>query len=234
MINKSQKYLPPHPDTEFIDTFVFANGRILYKELHIERTFETFQYLKAPLTISEVQDAYDRMESIYNGQESADRIFRITLNKNNFKNVVPEIRELTYHREIELTPVLGFKYSQANPRFKWADRSHWRTYSHLMPHEWQDILAADRNGFVSECSRFSLFAYDSQNDVAYTPPDESGCLKGVLREFLLRQGSVQFPSGTTCRLHVKNLHLDELQNFEIFVGNSVRGLIPARFTTYLV
>lgn len=80
-----------------------------------------------------------------------------------------------------------------------------------------EVLLLNEKGEVCEGSFTSLFvkAFDG---MLLTPPLHTGLLAGVLRQRLLDEGQVR----------EQVLYPKDLPGHKIFVGNSLRGLIPAR------
>jgi 4-amino-4-deoxychorismate lyase len=79
-----------------------------------------------------------------------------------------------------------------------------------------EILMENENGFLCEGTITSLFI--RRGDKFVTPRLSHGLLRGVLRQELLDSG--QAVDGDLTR--------GDLADAEIFVGNSLRGLIPAK------
>ncbi|WP_312798152.1 aminotransferase class IV, partial [Tianweitania sp.] len=84
-------------------------------------------------------------------------------------------------------------------------------------HEAQEVLLSNELGELCEGTITNLFV-DRGDGILATPPLTSGLLPGVLRGELLESGraveQVLFPA--------------DLQGGQIYVGNSLRGLIAAR------
>lgn len=84
-----------------------------------------------------------------------------------------------------------------------------------------EVIFLNPIGQVCEGSFTSIFVLIG--DQLYTPPLSAGLLPGVLRGHLVEKGEVS----------QKTLTIDDLKTAEeIFVGNSLRGLIPAKFTDF--
>ncbi|CAM3153346.1 putative branched-chain-amino-acid aminotransferase [Sphingomonas antarctica] len=79
-----------------------------------------------------------------------------------------------------------------------------------------EIVMTDADGFLTEGSFTSLFVADATGRLR-TPPLAHGLLPGILRADLLADG----------RAYEAELTASDLQN-TFFVGNSLRGLLPAR------
>ena len=79
-----------------------------------------------------------------------------------------------------------------------------------------EVLFLNERGELTEGSRSTLFI--KQGDQYLTPPLSCGLLPGTLREQMMAQG----------KLIETILRLEDLEGAEVFFGNSVRGLQPAK------
>ena len=79
-----------------------------------------------------------------------------------------------------------------------------------------DALWVDEEGWVREGAISNVFL-ETPSGLA-TPPVRAGCLPGTLRRALLREG----------RAYERPIRIEELRGGRFYIGNSVRGLIPAR------
>jgi 4-amino-4-deoxychorismate lyase len=78
-----------------------------------------------------------------------------------------------------------------------------------------EVLFLNERDEVCEGARTNVFL--AQGATLLTPPLESGLLPGTLRERLLREG----------RAREEFLALEDFENAEFYMGNSVRGLVRA-------
>jgi 4-amino-4-deoxychorismate lyase len=85
--------------------------------------------------------------------------------------------------------------------------------------EADEVVLLNRDGLVCEGTITNVFLRGSLGILA-TPPLSAGLLPGVLRAELLAEG----------RAREAEITPDELERGEIYVGNSLRGLIPAKLT----
>jgi len=85
-----------------------------------------------------------------------------------------------------------------------------------LPAGMDEALLANTRGEICEGSITSLFL--RRDGRLLTPPQSSGLLPGVLRESLLEQG----------RAVEALLYPDDLARGDLYCGNALRGLIPAR------
>ncbi|SFP04074.1 aminotransferase class IV family protein [Tranquillimonas alkanivorans] len=79
-----------------------------------------------------------------------------------------------------------------------------------------EVLFLNERGEVVEGTITNVFL--DRDGTLLTPPLSSGALPGVLRRTLLDEG----------RALEAVLHAPDLEHGQLFVGNSVRGLVPAR------
>ena len=79
-----------------------------------------------------------------------------------------------------------------------------------------EVLFLNERDEVCEGARTNVFL--AQGEILLTPPLASGLLPGTLRARLLAEG----------RAREDYLALEDLENREFFMGNSVRGLVRAR------
>jgi 4-amino-4-deoxychorismate lyase len=80
-----------------------------------------------------------------------------------------------------------------------------------------ELLFLNELGTVCEGTITNLFVQDG--DSLLTPPLTDGCLPGILRQTLIQDGATE-----------QSLHPEQLETTPFFVGNALRGLIPARLT----
>lgn len=86
----------------------------------------------------------------------------------------------------------------------------------------EEVVFLNREARVADCGITCLYAADpAQPGVLRTPRLADGCLDSVLRAELIESG----------RVRATALTLDDLRTAPaLFVGNALRGLIPARLT----
>jgi para-aminobenzoate synthetase/4-amino-4-deoxychorismate lyase len=89
--------------------------------------------------------------------------------------------------------------------------------AHAVRNDCFEAVLCGRDGFIADCSRMTIFV--ARGGALLTPPLAHGALAGVLREELLVNGDA-----IECPLTGEDLVSDP-----IFIGNSARGLLRARF-----
>ena len=207
-----------------LDTLIVKDSQIYLKKYHVQRTFEAYQFLNLPSDLSQLVRIYSEIEKTL----PEGHLIRIIFSEADPRNFKVEKKELTkIPQTFKLGAVKANHPLLAKNRFKFADRSHWKPLLNLKPEECDDILLLNSKEEVVETSRFNVFLYDEANSVALTPKIDSGCLNGVFRRFAVECGYLELPDGSQIKLVEKNFSLTEAQKATLFVGNSVRGLIPA-------
>lgn len=82
-----------------------------------------------------------------------------------------------------------------------------------------EVIFCNRQGYITEGSFTTIFI--EQDGIFYTPPLSAGILNGVLRHHLLERQPEKYK--------IKNIKFVDLKSTDnIWVGNSVRGLIRAK------
>jgi 4-amino-4-deoxychorismate lyase len=83
-----------------------------------------------------------------------------------------------------------------------------------------EVVFLNLRGEVCEGAITNIFV--ARGETLLTPPVSCGLLPGVLRAHLLESG----------RAEEAVLRREDLENGQVFVGNSLRGLIPARLVSF--
>jgi 4-amino-4-deoxychorismate lyase len=104
-------------------------------------------------------------------------------------------------------------------RVKTSHRPAYEAARQAMPEDCQETLLLNERGEVCEGSITNIFLQRGHR--LMTPHLKCGVLPGVLRASLLDQDGAEEVV----------LNLDDLRDGQLFCGNAVRGLIPARIVT---
>ena len=118
--------------------------------------------------------------------------------------------------------IASARLESANPllRHKTTRRSIYeKARSEFPAHEVDEIILLNEKGELCEGTITNVFVL-TQDDVLLTPSLECGLLAGVLRAEMLQTGKVQ---------EARIPAADIAEAKALFVGNSLRGLIKARF-----
>lgn len=210
-----------------LDTFVFTNSEIKYKKYHCARTVEAFHFLNMRLD-EKIAVCYDTIEKKYSGKLSEGECLRVVFSVTHPPEYSVAVRKLDVLSSVISLNVENLPGPPGPDRaFKWENRQYWDLLAKKRPAGADDTLVLNA-GLLVETGRFNIFCYDAVNDVILTPELRAGCLNGVLRRFAMASGFLPLP-GTKKETRVieKNINYQEIDKYRLFVGNSVRGLLPA-------
>lgn len=213
-----------------LDTFIFSQTEIKYKKFHCARTLEAFRFLNINLD-EEITACYDTLEKQYSGNLRDDECLRVVFSVTNPPEYSVAVRKLeALNREIKLDIVSLPSPPGPDRAFKWENRQSWELLAKNRPAGADDTLVLN-SGVLVETSRFNIFCYDAAADLILTPELGSGCLNGVLRRFAIATGFLTLPGSEKIKIVEKNINCQDILNnkakYKIYVGNSVRGLLPA-------
>jgi branched-subunit amino acid aminotransferase/4-amino-4-deoxychorismate lyase len=217
---------------EILDTFLFKNKEIVLKTFHAERTYETYHFLNLNVDYSEIENLYSSLELKLKSDLVENSLVRLLLSPAAVKVVQIELKDLApIALPVRLQPVFTNDSISVISRFKFNDRRRWTDLLKSTAKESDDIILINNNSQVVETSRYSFFYYDQLKDLVYTPDLNSGCLSGVFRKSLIADKKIKLPDGTIKNILEKNFTLEEVAQSPVWVGNSVRGLLPAIILT---
>lgn len=209
-----------------IDTFRCTDQAILFKDLHIDRLLNSFNFFQQLVDVKKILKLYDQIEIDHPGdfririEFTVESDFKTELSISPFQKAVSPI---------QLIPAIFDKQisGEGQGNIKTTDRSYWDKNIRTLPQGSKDcdILGINEQGIVTETSRYNLFIFDGEQ--FYTPSLESGCLRGVFRENCFLEDGIIFQD-VKYPLLEKDFYLDELKSVQLFVGNSIQGLLAAR------
>lgn len=216
--------------SNILDTLRLDKTGFFLKEIHAERTFETYQALNVQTELPFILKRYDRIEAELLKSFSTSQRVRIIFDRKDFTyQIQSENLGLALRTPIQLQVVKNAKQEPGLGlmNYKWADRRYWdQLLARKLPNA-DDIIAVNKNNYVTETSRFNIFTYSEVDDVVYTPSLDSGCINGVYRRHILKKGNIDLPTLGPKQVFEKDITAENILNANIFVGNSVRGLLTA-------
>ena len=213
---------------KILDTFRCTNHEILYKDLHIDRLLNSFNFFHCLVDVKKILKLYDLIES----ETADDSRVRIEFTvESDFKIEISKAAFQAAPVPVVLTPAIFGQWPSGEGigNIKTTDRSYWEKNLRSLPQDQlnRDVLGINDQGFVTETSRFNLFFFDGQQ--FFTPTLDSGCLRGVFREHCLMDDGIHYED-KKFPLEEKDFPMNDIASFQIFVGNSVQGLLPARLS----
>lgn len=216
------KFLTDPPrELALIETLLYEPGKGFWLlERHLKRLARSAAYFNYPYCREDVVAALEH--EVAGATDSLLRV-RLLLNDRGRLTVASTAIERAADGAV-------IKYTISKSRLKSGNALlyHKTTRRELYDEEWQlyhdrhgmdEVVYLNERGEVAEGSRSNVFI-DGEDGVLLTPPLSAGLLPGVLREELLASG----------RAKEAVISADMLISApRVFLGNSVRGLQPARF-----
>ncbi|MEK9868078.1 MAG: aminotransferase class IV, partial [Gammaproteobacteria bacterium] len=186
---------------------------IVLLEEHLARLAASAEYFDYPLDVAETRDLLGGFQS-----QEPQRL-RLLLSSSGhlelqhfaLKPLPPELR-----LSVAAVPV------DAGDVFLYHKTTHRQVYAAALAgaSDCDDVILWNERGELTETSIFNLFL--EIDGELLTPPVSSGLLAGTFRESMLRTGKARE------RILMKT---DLARATAIYVGNSVRGLIPAKLVS---
>lgn len=212
---------------KILDTFLFKKSEIFLKDIHVDRVFETYEFLNSEVERETLARIYDSIEKQLKSEFTTEKLVRVLLDPVRPQKHTFEVKELeALNSPINLSVVQTTEpITKASP-YKFADRPEWDSLLANLSPDSADVMLI-RNGLASETSRFNLFLHDIENDFILTPTLKSGCINGVFRRSVLREGFLNLPDGTEGAVVEEDFTLNDMDGKQLYVGNSVRGLLLA-------
>lgn len=209
-----------------LDTFIFSKSEIKYKKYHCARTLEAFRFLNINPG-EKIAACYDSIEKQYSGLLSHGDCLRVVFSVDRPPEFSVTVRKLeALNSEIKLNAVNLQGPPAPDRAFKWENRQAWDLLAKNRPAGADDTLVLN-SGLLVETSRFNIFCYDAESDLILTPELGAGCINGVFRRFAIATGFLNLSGSENIKVIEKNIYFKDIKKYKIFVGNSVRGLLPA-------
>ncbi len=207
-----------------LDAFRISSEKNPLLDFHIQRTFEAIQFFQPQISFQKISKLYQpfRSHDLVQGQKC--RLMIDPFSNEIVESVITSIPPLPQTIRLDLathrTQVAGLGLQN----FKTNDRKYWDDNLSLKWPGTDDVIGINSNGELTETSRFNLF-FKNQDQV-YTPHLSSGCINGCLRRYALKIGLIEI-NQVKYSLREKNFSADDLKDYEIYVGNSLRGITKA-------
>ena len=198
------------------DAFKISETENELMSIHQQRTFEAIRTVNTKITFDEVRNIYDQIPKILESEKKC----RLEINPFDLSDVKIEYQNIIPLPKIINVSVSKYKNQKSGlglQNFKTNQRQYWNQFDPA-----QEIIGLNTDGFLTETARFNLFI--KANDIFYTPDLNSGCINGCLRESFVNNNQIKIGS-LTYPLFEKKISLSDLIDAEIYLGNSLRGLI---------
>lgn len=211
-----------------LDTLVFKDSGIYLCAYHVDRTFEAYRFLNIPVDKSSITAIYAEIEQLYASRIGAGECLRLVFSDSLPTRYSAEIQSIKpLNTPIQLQLFNLEQHPQKQFKFKWENRKYWDELNLKKHTDADDLLLINPAHQIVETSRFNVFCYNPNTNTAFTPALSSGCLNGTYRRYVLSHQEISFPEYGIVKLEEKNLNLDEIEKYNLYVANSVRGVLKA-------
>ena len=207
------------PSVGIIETLrVTRNGTLVRLDRHLARLERTAFAFGLSVSIEMARAA---LLAAAQAVRSSDALLRLSLDAGDI--VVAERHLELPPTDVTITIVPQRLDSRDRTlRYKTTRRAVYDSaLAYALRNECFEAVLLGREGFVADCSRMTIFV--KRDGALLTPPLAHGALAGILREELIFNGvAVECP-----------LVRGDLVSDAVFIGNSARGLLPARLKSAL-
>ncbi|RKY44031.1 MAG: aminodeoxychorismate synthase component I [Candidatus Omnitrophota bacterium] len=199
-----------------IESLLYQQGKFWLLNYHLRRLKKSCQYFNISLNLKELREKLNS----FSKRLSFHQKYKIRLLVDKQGKVKISSAVIRKIKEPLLVKISSEKTDPQNPFLY-----HKTTCRQLYEQEKKkarlsgffEVIFTNKKGQITEGTISNIFLLNRNK--FYTPSLNCGLLGGVLREHLLK----------TKKAQEKNIYLDDLLKAKrVFLGNSVRGLIPAR------
>lgn len=193
-----------------------GDGSIDRLSLHLSRLEQSAQSLAIPLDFAQVREAIASLEP-----DGTDHRVRLELSPGGDLQVNSHLYEHTIPDRPWRLAIAATRLDSAEPllRHKTTFRDRYvKARQEFPPDAIEEVLLLNENDAVCEGTITTVFIQNSRDEPLLTPALECGLLNGVLRREMIDNGSAR-----EAVLSVGDLR----SAHSLFVGNSLRGLMPA-------
>lgn len=211
-------------EIKVIDTFKISSAGIHLKKYHMARSAEAFNELRLNVSDFLLRSMYRQIEE-KNIHLKTEMKAQITFDSTDLKKSICVISEIDL-LPTPLTLEVSKNYFQLSGRGLQNHKTNRRDYWNLLMKSAHcfDVIGVNQDGCLTETSRFNIFL--QANNTLYTPKLDSGCINGALRRSILDAGLYKY-GDNTFSVKEKDILATDINNYEIFVGNSLRGMHKA-------
>ncbi len=216
-------------DSDILDTFKIEAAGILYKQLHALRTFEAYQHLKKNIGLGDILLKYDEIEKQLVSKGITEKIVRVVFSARDFVYTFTFSDCVALESPVWLELIRNIKQQSGigAQNYKWKQRLFWDELIQKKMKSAFDVISVNEKDELVETSRFNIFLYDKTSDFVLTPALSSGCINGVLRRLIIHQNYIDLPKLGRKKIQEKALLAENISQYQLFVANSVRGVLPA-------
>lgn len=217
--------------TNILDTFKLDQDGIFLKTFHLERTLAAINLVIKDPNVAPVLETYDLIEKWH--RDGLTQRVRIVFNSMDlsYEYSLHALESIAQPVLLDVIQTMHQPSGLGVQNYKWEKRDYWEKILMLKNSRAADIISLNELGNCVETSRHNLFFYDPQINSVVTPSLASGCISGVYRQWVLSTGGMNIPGLGFKSIRESEIHFTELAHYQLFVANSVRGVLPAGLAT---
>ena len=214
---KAKFLIKKQEDFSLIETFCWSKTkRYHFLGLHLNRLKNSCDYFSMPFKVKRIVKKLFYLEKLFD--ENIIYKVRLLLKEDGeiymgyapLEDISPPLKATLSTKKVDYNNY--YLYHKTTNRFLYDVE-----YKNAKKHGFDEILFTNKKGQLTEGTFTNIFI--QKNLILYTPALKCGLLPGVLRKYLLINGrakeAVLYPR-------------DILRAEKVFLGNSVRGLMPAK------
>lgn len=209
-LHKKQK------DFSLIETMLWEKGIYQFFNLHGERLKKSAEYFNMPFSLNNFKRTLFQTSMDFAPERKYT--VRVLLNSQGKTDISHTLLK-SFKKPVSIT--LSTQKVHSHNVFLYHKTTNRKLYDRERKKALQkgffEVLFLNENNELTEGTISNIFI--KKNGMLYTPKMSSGLLPGVLRAHLLQTGAAE----------EKPMSMQDLDNAEqVYIGNSVRGLIPAQ------
>lgn len=216
---------------QVLDTFKLNRDGIYLKALHISRTLNALRSVGNYSANELIVEIYETIEK--NKTADFDQRIHLVISSEDLSHQfsAEPLTTMTEPVLLQVVHTLRQPSGRGQQNFKWQSRIYWNEILRAISTPATDAISLNEYDHMVETSRFNLFFFDPKKDLVYTPALASGCIAGVYREWVMSRGEIGLPNLGIKSIQESEIHFSEVNQFQLFLANSVRGVLSAGLAT---
>lgn len=206
---------------KIVDTLQISKNENARWPIHIQRSFEALHLMNSNITLTNVENIYARIPKSLEIEKCRLEINPFDLDSTQIQ--ISSLDDIDSDLRLQIAKNKTQTAGVGLQNYKTNQRQYWNSSQSAY-----EILGVNTEGYITETARFNIFL--KKDNVVYTPSLNSGCINGVFRRQALKDTFIEI-KGQKLPLKEKDFKPNDIQNIEIYLGNSLRGLHKARLIT---
>ena len=206
------------------DAFGISSVENILLKYHIQRTLEAIQFYQSHIKYDQIAKLYIPFLKSTLDTVQKCRLMIDPLQIKVIKSEILPIDLLQKDIRLDFATLRDQIPGRGLQNYKTTQRKYWTDNLGLSWPGTDDVIGINTLNQITETSRFNLF-FKNENEL-FTPTLDSGCVNGCFRRSALETGFIEI-NGKKFTLSEKNFDQDDIKSFEIYAGNSLRGITKA-------